>query len=288
MSSDLLFPGFEVSDVPTAGVTIHCLRKGSGPPLLLLHGYPQTHVIWHKIAGPLSERYTVVVTDLRGYGDSSKPDGGRRHENYSSRSMALDQLEVMRSLGYQRFFLAGHDRGARLAHRMALDQPGALRRLCLMEIVPTLVAYRETNREFATRKMWWFFLIQKEPLPEHVIGADPDFFLNAHLELQSGTPGALTDEAVAEYRRCFRRPETIHATCEDYRAAADIDLVERTGRMASSCQRPGAGQSPRRRALPPGGTAGRSAGGDPALLRRLSHERPRRRCVTSPMLRART
>jgi haloacetate dehalogenase len=180
--------------------------------------------MWHKIAGRLSERYTVVLTDLRGYGDSSKPDGGPRHENYSSRAMALDQLEVMRGFGYPRFFLAAHDRGARMAHRMALDHPGALRRLCLMDIVPTLVAYRETNREFATRKMWWFFLIQKEPLPEHMIGADPDFFLNAHLEVQNGTPGALTDEAVAEYRRCFRLPQVIHASCEDYRAAAGVDF----------------------------------------------------------------
>jgi haloacetate dehalogenase len=224
MAIEKLFPGFEIRDVRTSGATIHCLRKGSGPPLLLLHGFPQTHVIWHKIANRLSERFTVILTDLRGYGDSSKPEGGPRHENYSFRTMAHDQLDVMRQLGYDRFFLGAHDRGARVAHRMCLDHPQSVRKVCLMDIVPTLTMYRETNQEFATRSMWWFFLIQKEPLPEHMIGADPLFFLNAHFEIQNGTPGALTDEALAEYRRCFCRPETIHATCEDYRAAADIDL----------------------------------------------------------------
>jgi haloacetate dehalogenase len=224
MAIENRFPDFEIRDLRTAGATIHCLRKGSGPPLLLLHGYPQTHVIWHKIANRLSERYTVVLTDLRGYGDSSKPEGGPRHENYSVRAMAQDQLDVMRQLGYDSFFLGAHDRGARVAHRMCLDHPEAVRKVCLMDIVPTLTAYRETNREFATKLMWWFFLIQKEPLPEHMIGADPGFFLNMHFEMQNGTPGALTDEALAEYRRCFCRPEAIHASCEDYRAAADIDL----------------------------------------------------------------
>ena len=224
MAIEEQFPDFEIRDLRTARATIHCLRKGSGPPLLLLHGYPQTHVIWHKIANRLSERYTVVLTDLRGYGDSSKPEGGPRHENYSFRVMAQDQLDVMRQLEYDSYFLGAHDRGARVADRMCLDHPEAVRKVCLMDIVPTLIAYRETNREFATKYMWWFFLIQKEPLPEHMIGADPGFFLNWHFEMLNGTPGALTDEALAEYRRCFCRPEAIHASCEDYRAAADIDL----------------------------------------------------------------
>ncbi len=219
-----LFPGFEIRDLQTAGATINCLRKGSGPPLLLLHGYPQTHVIWHKIANRLSEKYTVVMTDLRGYGDSSKPDGGPRHENYSFRAMAQDQLDVMRKLGYGRFFLAAHDRGARVAHRMCLDHAEAVRKVCIMEILPTLTMYRGTNMDFATAYMWWFFLIQKEPLPEHMIGADPDFFLKMNFEVLNGTPGALTDEALAEYRRCFARPEAIHAICEDFRASAGIDL----------------------------------------------------------------
>jgi haloacetate dehalogenase len=224
MAIERPFPGFETQDLRTAGATIHCLYKGSGPPLLLLHGYPQTHFIWHKIANRLSERYSVVLTDLRGYGDSSMPEGGPRHRNYSFRAMGDDQVDVMRQLGYDRFFVGAHDRGARVAHRMCLDHPEAVRRACLMDIVPTLFAYRETNQAFATAYMWWFFLIQKEPLPEHMIGADPEFFLDTLFGVLNETPGALTDQAIAEYRRCFCRPEAIHATCEDYRAAADIDL----------------------------------------------------------------
>jgi haloacetate dehalogenase len=224
MAVEKLFPDFEVRDLRTSGATIHCLRKGSGPPLLLLHGFPQTHVIWHKIADRLSQTYTVILADLRGYGDSSRPDGGPRHENYSFRAMAQDQVEVMKQLGYDSFFLGAHDRGARVAHRLCLDHPDAVRKVCLLDIAPTLTMYRETNQEFATRYMWWFFLIQKEPLPEHMIGADSLFFLDTHFASQNGTPGALTDEALAEYRRCFCRPEAIHSICEDWRAAADIDL----------------------------------------------------------------
>ena len=224
MNDSRLFPGFDAENVCTTGAIIRTLRRGSGPPLLLLHGYPQTHVIWHKIASQLTGRFTVVLTDLRGYGDSSKPDGGLRHANYSFRAMAQDQLEVMRRLGYQRFYVGSHDRGARTAHRLCLDHPKAVRKVAFLEIVPTLRMYRDTSKEFATKYMWWFFLIQKAPLPEHMIGADPNFFLDEHFEVQNGTPGALTAEALQEYRRCFCTPETIHATCEDFRAAAEIDL----------------------------------------------------------------
>jgi haloacetate dehalogenase len=224
MNNTQLFPGFDAEDVSTTGATIRTLSAGSGPPLLLLHGYPQTHVIWHKIASQLAERFTVVLTDLRGYGDSSKPDGGPRHANYSFRAMAQDQLEVMHLLGYERFYVGSHDRGARTAHRLCLDYPKAVRKVALLEIVPTLRMYRDTSKEFATKYMWWFFLIQKAPLPEHMVGADPNFFLDEHFEVQNGTPGALTAEALQEYRRCFCTPETIHATCEDFRAAAEIDL----------------------------------------------------------------
>ena len=224
MNDSRLFPGFDAHDVSTTGATIRTFRAGSGPPLLLLHGYPQTHVIWHKIASQLAQWFTVVLTDLRGYGDSSKPDGGLRHANYSFRAMAQDQLEVMRLLGYQRFYVGSHDRGARTAHRLCLDHPKAVRKVAFLEIVPTLRMYRDTSKEFATKYMWWFFLIQKAPLPEHMIGADPNFFLDEHFEVQNGTPGALTAEALQQYRRCFCTPETIHATCEDFRAAAEIDL----------------------------------------------------------------
>jgi len=222
--SNAIFPGFLVEDISTTGATVRTLRAGSGPPLLLLHGYPQTHVIWHKVASRLAERFTVVLTDLRGYGDSSKPEGGNRHQNYSFRTMAQDQLEVMRHLGHERFYIGSHDRGARTAHRLCLDHPEAVRRVCFMDIVPTLRMYQDTSMEFATKYMWWFFLIQKAPLPEHMIGADPEFFLDQHFQIQNGTPGALTAEALEEYKRYFCTPEVIHASCEDYRAAAGIDL----------------------------------------------------------------
>src|SRR5262249_51348160 len=156
-----------------------------------------------------AEQFTVVLTDLRGYGDSSKPDGGERHANYSFRAMAQDQLEVMRRLGHERFYVGSHDRGARMAHRLCLDHPEAVRKVCFLEIVPTLRMYRDTSKEFATRYVWWFFLIQKAP-PEHMIGKDAEFFLNEHFEVQNGTPGALTPEAIAEYKRSFCSPEAIH------------------------------------------------------------------------------
>jgi haloacetate dehalogenase len=224
MFDSFFFPGFLSADISTTGATIRTLRAGSGAPLLLLHGYPQTHAIWHKIASRLAERFSIVLTDLRGYGDSSKPEGGSRHQNYSFRAMAQDQFEVMRYLGHERFYIASHDRGARTAHRLCLDHPEAVRKVCFMDIVPTLRMYGDTSKEFATDYMWWFFLIQKSPLPEHMIGCDPQFFLDQHFQVQNGTPGALTSEALAEYRRCFCTPEAIHASCEDYRAAAGIDL----------------------------------------------------------------
>jgi pimeloyl-ACP methyl ester carboxylesterase len=160
--------------VETSGATIRTLRGGNGPPLLLLHGHPQTHVCWHKIAAPLAEHFTVVLTDLRGYGDSSKPAGGERSVNYSPRAMARDQLEVMRHFGFERFGVAGHDRGGRVAHRMALDFPAAISRIAVLDIAPTLTMYRQTNQEFATRYVWWFFQIQAYPIPEHLIGMDPE------------------------------------------------------------------------------------------------------------------
>src|SRR5579864_6756773 len=219
-----LFPGFEQAEVRTSGATIPVLHKGGGPPVLLLHGYPETHVTWHKVAPRLAERYSVYVPDLRGYGDSSRPTDGDRHINYSFRATALDQVETMRHFGHDQFLVGAHDRGARVAHRLCLDFPKSVKKVCLMDIAPTLTMYRQTNQQFATKYMWWFFLIQAAPLPEHLIGLDPQYYLEVILGGLNKTPGALTPEAVSEYVRCFCCTSTIHAGCEDFRAAADIGL----------------------------------------------------------------
>ncbi len=217
-------PGFRWQDVDAGGVRIRAAVGGAGPPLLLLHGHPQTHLTWHKIVPDLAKRFTVVATDLRGYGDSEKLPGGPAHANYSKRAMAADQVAVMAALGFDRFDVVAHDRGARVAHRMALDHPDRVARLVLLDIAPTATMYAETNREFATRYFWWFFLIQPFDLPERMIAADPDHFLDRHLAGQIKVEGALDPRVVAEYRRCYRDPATRHAICEDYRAAASIDL----------------------------------------------------------------
>jgi haloacetate dehalogenase len=166
----------------------------------------------------------VVVPDLRGYGDSGKPQGGERHENYSFRAMAQDQVDVMRHYGHERFLVAAHDRGARVAHRLCLDHPERVEKACLMDIAPTLTMYRGTNQEFATKYMWWFFLIQPSPLPEHMIGLDSEFYLKEIFGGLNKTPGAIAPDAMNEYVRAFSNPDAIHASCEDFRAAADIDL----------------------------------------------------------------
>jgi haloacetate dehalogenase len=214
-----LFPDFETRKIPTSGATINVLRGGSGPPLLLLHGYPQTHVEWHKIAARLARRFTVVMADLRGYGDSSKPPDGENHAGYSKRAMALDNVEVMRALGFDRFAIAGHDRGARVAWRIAVERPDRVTRLAVIDIVPK--PYSTVTREFATAYFHWFFLIQPAPLPETLIGNNAELWLRSRFLAGS----AFTPEAVAEYLRCFTDPASIHATCEDYRAGASIDLT---------------------------------------------------------------
>jgi len=216
--------GFKARRIKTTGTEIHLARGGDGPPLLLLHGYPQTHAMWHALAPRLAERFHVVCPDLRGYGDSGKPEGGPDHAAYSKRAMAADMAEVMSQLGHERFFVAGHDRGARVTHRMALDYPARVARACVMDIVPTLHMYTTADRAFATGYYHWFFLIQPNGLPEHLIGSDPDYYLTEKLRRWSAPGAVFKEEALAEYLRCFRKPETIHSTCEDYRVAAGIDL----------------------------------------------------------------
>ncbi|MDH3917647.1 MAG: alpha/beta hydrolase, partial [Rhodospirillales bacterium] len=198
-----MFEGFETRRIETAGAEIHLSLGGSGPPLLLLHGYPQSHVMWHKVAPALAERFTVVAADLRGYGDSSKPPGGEKHENYSKRAMARDQVEVMAALGFERFSVVGHDRGARVTHRLALDHPARVEKAAVLDICPTKTMYEQTDQAFATAYYHWFFLIQPFDLPERLIGADPDFYLERKIGAWGRTENAFGPEALAEYKRCF-------------------------------------------------------------------------------------
>ena len=217
-----MFEGFEDATIDTGEAVIRYRRGGSGPPVLLLHGHPQTHVMWHAVAPILASDFTVVAPDLRGYGDSSKPPTTADHEPYSKRAMARDQVALMSSLGFERFGVAGHDRGGRVAYRLALDHPDRVDRLAVLDIVPTGDALRLTNREFALGYWHWFFLAQPEPLPERLIGADPDWFYSRAMG------GVVDREALAEYLRCATDAATIHAMCEDYRAGMtyDFDLDE--------------------------------------------------------------
>jgi haloacetate dehalogenase len=219
-----VFEGFERIQIETRGATINAVRGGEGPPVLLLHGYPQTLAMWHLIAPRLTASFTVVATDLRGYGDSSKPEGGEEHAGYSKRAMAADQVEVMRTLGFGSFAVLGHDRGGRVAHRMALDHPQSVTRLAVLDIVPTRHVFETADKELAMAYYHWFFLSQPYDLPERLIGADPDYYLRKKLSGWGTGFDSFASEAYAEYERCFRDPRTIHASCEDYRAAATIDL----------------------------------------------------------------
>jgi haloacetate dehalogenase len=221
-----VFGGFQQKDVEVSGVRLHLIQGGAGPPLLLLHGYPQTHAMWHAVAPRLAEHFTVVVPDLRGYGDSSKPPGSAKHLEYSKRTMALDQVALMEELGFDRFALAGHDRGGRVAHRLALDHPGRVTKVAVLDIAPSLAVFRGVNKEIAYGTYHWFFLSQPFDLPERLIGGDPSLFLRWHLRAWSGgRDDFFASEALAEYERCFADPACIHATCEDYRAGASIDLA---------------------------------------------------------------
>jgi haloacetate dehalogenase len=223
-----MFEGFEARRVATGGAEIFLRTAGQGAPLLLLHGYPQTHAIWHRVAPALAERFTVVCADLRGYGDSGKPASDPEHAAYSKRAMAWDMVETMAALGFDRFMVAGHDRGGRVAHRMCLDHPERVGRAAVLDIVPTRTVFRATNQAIATGYYHWFYLIQPEPLPERMIGADPLFYLHQKLGHWSGDKDTAwtAPEALAEYQRCFADPAVVHASCEDYRAAATIDLAQ--------------------------------------------------------------
>lgn len=215
---------FDQAAVDVSAGRIHLRHDGAGPPVLLLHGYPQTHVMWHAVAPMLADRYYVVCPDLRGYGDSVKPDADPEHAVYSKRAMGRDMVQVMAALGFETFAVAGHDRGARVAHRMALDHPSKVERMCAMDIAPTYHMLMTADRHFATAYYHWFFLTQPDGLPERMIGADPEWYLREKLKRWSAPGAEFHEEAVAEYVRCFSDPATIHASCEDYRAAAGIDL----------------------------------------------------------------
>jgi haloacetate dehalogenase len=219
-----MFAGFQKDQRHVNGVDISYRIKGSGPGLLLLHGHPQTHVIWHKIAEQLAERFTVVAADLRGYGDSSKPPADEQHLNYSKREMARDGVELMHALGFETFSLLAHDRGARVAHRLALDHPRAVQRMVLLDIAPTLSMYAQTDEAFARAYWHWFFLIRPAPLPETLIQADPEQYLRSVMGSRSAGMTPFTPEAFAEYLRCLTLPGAARGICEDYRAAASIDL----------------------------------------------------------------
>lgn len=228
-----MFEGFERRRVATGGAQINLVVGGGGPPVLLLHGFPQSHVIWHEVAPALAERFTVVAPDLRGYGDSERVASAPDHASQSKRAMAQDQVEVMAALGFEAFQVVGHDRGARVAHRMALDHPERVRRVAVLDIVPTLLLFETVDQRLATVYWHWFFLIQPAPLPEHMIGRDPEFFLRRMLSSWGGDAGFVTPEAFADYLRALSDPAALHAMCDDYRAAAGIDLEhDRASRAA--------------------------------------------------------
>jgi haloacetate dehalogenase len=229
-----LFPGFSRHIVEVAdGIRIAAVVGGSGPPLLLLHGHPQTLAIWHRVAPALARRHTIVAADLRGYGDSSKPPGETDHGNYAKRVMAQDQLALMRSFGFDGFDVLAHDRGARVAHRLAQDHPAAVRRLALLDIAPTLAMYEQTTDAFARAYWHWFFLIQPAPLPERLIEADPAAYVRTVMGRRSAGLAPFDPFALAEYERCIALPGAAHGLCEDYRAAAGIDLeLDRADREA--------------------------------------------------------
>ncbi len=219
-----MFEGFTTEQIKTSGTTINLVRGGNGPPVLLLHGYPQTHVMWHKIAARLAESATVVAPDLRGYGDSGKPPSDGDHNVYCKRTMAGDQLEVMDRLGFDSFHVVGHDRGARVGYRMALDHPDRVKSFTSLDVVPSQAAFENMDSSLAFAWFHWLLMRQPAPLPETLIGNSARDYLDFLLERWTAVEGAITDEAYSEYLRCFSDLETVRATCADYRAV-ELDLV---------------------------------------------------------------
>ncbi len=222
-----LMQGFRRQRIKTAGAEINLCVGGDGPPLMLLHGNPLTHVSWHRIAPTLAQSFTVVTPDLRGYGDSSKPDGGEDHSGYSFRTMGQDNFEVMDQLGFDRFAVAGHDRGARVAFRMALDRPERITRLAALDIVPTHHALTNVTLGWGLEAYHWFFMAQKAPFPERLLTADLAYYIDYKLNKKGVGLQIFSPQAMAEYKRCTT-PEQIHAVCEDYRATVSVDLAQDT------------------------------------------------------------
>jgi haloacetate dehalogenase len=220
-----MLEGFESLRIQRNGVTLNLRRAGQGAPLLLLHGHPQTHAMWHCVAPQLAQRFALVLMDLRGYGDSGRPEAGAASTNYAKREMAADALEVMRQLGHARFQVLAHDRGARVAHRLAIDHPDAVQRLLLLDIAPTLAMYRQTSEAFARAYWHWFFLVQPPPLPEALIASDPVRYVRSVMGARHAGLSAFAPEALAEYERCVGIAGTAEAICADYRASAGIDLA---------------------------------------------------------------
>jgi haloacetate dehalogenase len=218
-----LFDGFEAFDLATSATTIHGRVGGDGPPVLLLHGIPETHLMWHAVAPALAERHTVVATDLRGYGDSGTPPSTSDHAPYSMREIARDQVEVMAALGHERFAVVGHDRGARCAYRLALDRPEVVTKLVVLDVVPTGDVFRRANGDLMVAFWVWSFLASPEPTPERLIAGAPDVFVDHMLDEWSERPDAFPPEVRAAYEDAFREPATVHAICEEYRAAATLD-----------------------------------------------------------------
>jgi haloacetate dehalogenase len=233
-----LFPGFEATRVMREGVGLYTRRGGQGPALLLLHGHPQSKAMWNRVAAPLAQHFTVVLMDLRGYGDSDRPQADDSHVAYSKREMALDALAVMRHHGFERFHVLAHDRGARVAHRLAQDHPQAVERLMLLDIAPTLAMYEHTSQAFAKAYWHWFFLIQPPPLPEALIESDPVRYIHSVMGKRHAGLSAFAPEALAEYERCVRLPGTAHGLCEDYRASATIDLAHDRADVAAGMRLP--------------------------------------------------